>query len=192
MTNKTQDKDSKTVQKGSVKSQGNLKPFEPAPAEVRKAYEYWISQPSEKREPKTKQEFALLHGITDRTLYNWEHDPLFADEVRLLIRQNAIINAPDVINHVKKRALGEAGEGSARHAELFLENVAGFGKRQEIDVTTRQEKTNTAELLTSGRMAEQLEGILTHLQRKEQAVEAEYSVIPDAEGDIDTPKEGEN
>lgn len=185
MDKKTQDKDTNTAIT-------ERQPFEPVPIEIKTEYQRWLAKPKEKRQPVTKQEFARQHGITYQSLLNWEQDPYFADSLRIHIRNTALSQASDVIEAVRKRALGEADAGSARHAELFLENVAGFGKRQEIDVTTRQEKTNTAELLTSGRMAEQLEGILTHLQRKEQAVEAEYSVIPDDEGDVDSPKEGEN
>lgn len=154
-----------------------LKPFEPHPPELRKLYAQWVSKPAAERQPPTKQEFAILHGIGYRTVQEWDTDVSFADEIRFHVKSSALQHAGDVSKAIIDSALGLNKDSSGKHAELYLRHLAGIWNDENNLNITIGEKSDSIGALEEGRLAEQLGGILEHLKRAETAIDADYEVL---------------
>lgn len=50
--------------------------------DIKKEYLNWLLTPPGQREPSTKKEFAEQYEIERKTLYNWEDEPEFQEEMR--------------------------------------------------------------------------------------------------------------
>jgi hypothetical protein len=49
---------------------------------IKDEYLNWLLTPPGQREPATKKDFAEMHGIANKTLYNWEDDDEFKEQMR--------------------------------------------------------------------------------------------------------------
>ena len=164
-----------------------MDPFEPHPPEVRQLYADWISKPVKKRRPETKHRFADEFGIPYETLIRWEQDSDFAESIRLRVCATELTYAGEVAQQVRKRATGETDKGSARHAELHMRHLSGlWNARGDIEAgIVGKDRLDIATDLSTGRLGEQLDGIIAHLERTEDREDTEYTEMP--AGEEDTP-----
>ena len=164
-----------------------MDPFEPHPPEVRTLYAEWIALPTKDRDPQTKRGFAQRYGINERTLLGWEQDSDFAESIRLRVCATELTYAGEVAQQVRKRATGETDKGSARHAELHMRHLSGlWNARGDIEAgIAGKDRQNLYTDLSTGRLGEQLDGIIAHLERTEDREDTEYTEMP--AGEEDTP-----
>jgi len=166
--------------------------FEPHPTEARQDFAQWLATPSSERKYKTMKDYAVSVGIPVGTLEKWRRTPDFADQVRFNVCQNELNHAADVAKTIRDRALGKTDKGSAKHAELHLRHLSqiwNFAESELSLVGIKSESGDVVELLQTGRFGEQIMGMVESLRRKEQAIDAEYEVLP---GDDVTESEGDD
>ena len=169
-----------------------LKFPERKPLEIRQRFATWLALPTKERKPLLKQDLAAELGVHIDTLITWQKDETFANEVRFAICNNELSYAPDVAQVIRNRALGKTDAGSAKHAELHLRHLSRIWNDSNslslLGIVTAQE--DMLDLLQTGRLGEQIQGMVASLQRQEdREIEAEYEVldnVTDESGDTDT------
>lgn len=91
--------------------------------ERREAFVDWLLTPEDKREPKTKREFAENWGVSRQTLHNDMRDPTLqrqlADRARAVARMDRL---PAIMDSLYRIATGENADGT-RKTNRFGEDV---------------------------------------------------------------------
>lgn len=86
------------------------------------AYVVWAATPEGIREPETRDEFALLFGLSRQTVWRWSKDPRVLDAIRFVVLQNA--GDPRRVNKVLDMVYDKAiADGNLKAAELWIKAV---------------------------------------------------------------------
>jgi len=64
----------------------------------------YLGKPAHLREPKTREEFAKIIGVTPQTLSHWAKDPYVIDVARNYKKLEAQVHLDEVIKNLTERA----------------------------------------------------------------------------------------
>ena len=116
--------------------------------ELMEEYVEWLVTPKSEREPKTKQDMAVLLGVVPRTLNYYDNDPWVqkqvANRTKSLIK---VTRAADVLNALYVTATDVGNSRSVSAAKVLLDYVDGAVEELTADDLVEMGPAELAELL---------------------------------------------
>ena len=97
-------------------------------------FQAWLALPRRLRKPKTQKELADELGVHETTLSDWKRKTGFMAAVRVLAKDWAEDDLPEVLDALVKHAK----KGSSNHIAMFLK-MSGL-LVEKVDVTTGGDK----------------------------------------------------
>ena len=77
----------------------------------------WLAKSKYFRVPVTKEQYAVVAGVTSRTLRNWQNKDGFQNEVTAIAKKYLEEDLPEIYAAVSR----EAAKGNFQHAKLAFE-----------------------------------------------------------------------
>lgn len=93
------------------------------PDTVKKDYLEWLMTPPAERDPSTKTEVAELLGVAISTLWRWEQEPDFQEELRLLRAKWGIRFHADILARLMKIVAEGTDTAAIQASKVLLPHI---------------------------------------------------------------------
>lgn len=119
---------------------------------VREEYLEWLMTPPGEREPATKQDVAAMLGVAVSTLWRWEKEPDFQEELRQLKAKWGVRFHGEILGRLMKIVQEGADSSAIQASKVLLAHidVSGGAESSEDDLGLEELKAIRSALNADG------------------------------------------